>query len=110
MKVQHIINEHTSAGIVYGMNKSCGEFNVPVFNFGGRTFDITLLTIDQGFFELFSTNRDTHLSSENFDQRAKQFFVRMMKKNSNVDISSDKRTQQTHCKEIECFKCALSSQ
>jgi len=108
--VERIINEPTAAAIAYGMDKSGGESNVLVFDLGGGTFDVTLLTIDNGVFEVLSTNGDTHLGGEDFDQRVMQYFIKMMKKKSNVDISSDKKALQKLRKEVERVKRALSSQ
>merc|ERR1712007_271454 len=110
MKVERIINEPTAAAIAYGMDKTGGESNVLVFDLGGGTFDVTLLTIDNGVFEVLATNGDTHLGGEDFDQRVMQFFIKMMKKKSNVDISGDKRALQKLRKEVERVKRALSSQ
>merc|ERR1711935_1149436 len=110
MKVQRIINEPTAAAIAYGMDKTGDESNVLVFDLGGGTFDVTLLTIDSGVFEVLSTNGDTHLGGEDFDQRVMQFFIKMMKKKSNVDITGDKRELQKLRKEVERVKRALSSQ
>jgi len=110
LKVERIINEPTAAAIAYGMDKSGGESNVLVFDLGGGTFDVTLLTIDNGVFEVLATNGDTHLGGEDFDQRVMQYFIKMMKKKSNVDISGDKRALQKLRKEVERVKRALSSQ
>lgn len=110
MKVQRIINEPTAAAIAYGMDKTGGESNVLVFDLGGGTFDVTLLTIDNGVFEVLATNGDTHLGGEDFDQRVMQFFIKMAKKKSNVDITGDKRALQKLRKEVERVKRALSSQ
>jgi len=110
MKVERIINEPTAAAIAYGMDKTGGEANVLVFDLGGGTFDVTLLTIDSGVFEVLATNGDTHLGGEDFDQRVMQYFIKMMKKKSDVDISGDKRALQKLRKEVERVKRALSSQ
>jgi len=110
LKVERIINEPTAAAIAYGMDKSGGEANVLVFDLGGGTFDVTLLTIDNGVFEVLATNGDTHLGGEDFDQRVMQYFIKMMKKKSQVDISKDKRALQKLRKEVERVKRALSSQ
>merc|ERR1711865_634349 len=110
MKVARIINEPTAAAIAYGMDKTGGESNVLVFDLGGGTFDVTLLTIDSGVFEVLATNGDTHLGGEDFDQRVMQYFIKMMKKKSDVDISGDKRALQKLRKEVERVKRALSSQ
>merc|ERR1719199_1098040 len=69
MKVDRIINEPTAAAIAYGLDKKGGEKNILVFDLGGGTFDVTLLTIDNGVFEVLATNGDTHLGGEDFDQR-----------------------------------------
>merc|ERR1719384_2013590 len=69
MNVLRIINEPTAAAIAYGLDKRDGEKNVLVFDLGGGTFDVSLLTIDNGVFEVVSTNGDTHLGGEDFDQR-----------------------------------------
>ena len=92
------------------MDKTGCESNVLVFDLGGGTFDVTLLTIDSGVFEVLATNGDTHLGGEDFDQRVMQFFIKMMKKKPQVDISGDKRAIQKLCKEVEHVKHALSSQ
>jgi heat shock protein 5 len=110
LKVERIINEPTAAAIAYGMDKTGGEANVLVFDLGGGTFDVTLLTIDSGVFEVLATNGDTHLGGEDFDQRVMQYFIKMMKKKSNTDISGDKRALQKLRKEVERVKRALSSQ
>jgi heat shock protein 5 len=110
MSVERIINEPTAAAIAYGMDKTGGESNVLVFDLGGGTFDVTLLTIDNGVFEVLATNGDTHLGGEDFDQRVMQYFIKMMKKKSDVDISGDKRALQKLRKEVERVKRALSSQ
>merc|ERR1719174_2462924 len=110
MSVQRIINEPTAAAIAYGLDKKGGESNVLVFDLGGGTFDVTLLTIDNGVFEVLATNGDTHLGGEDFDQRVMQYFIKMIKKKSNIDISGDKRALQKLRKEVERVKRALSSQ
>merc|ERR1712160_137323 len=110
MKVARIINEPTAAAIAYGMDKTGGESNVLVFDLGGGTFDVTLLTIDSGVFEVLATNGDTHLGGEDFDQRVMQYFIKMMKKKSDVDISGNNRALQKLRKEVERVKRALSSQ
>merc|ERR1712176_988276 len=110
MKVERIINEPTAAAIAYGMDKTGGESNVLVFDLGGGTFDVTLLTIDNGVFEVLATNGDTHLGGEDFDQRVMQFFIKMMKKKSSIDITGDKKALQKLRKEVERVKRALSSQ
>merc|ERR1712050_546130 len=87
MKVQRIINEPTAAAIAYGMDKTGGESNVLVFDLGGGTFDVTLLTIDNGVFEVLATNGDTHLGGEDFDQRVMAFFMKVFRKKHKQDMS-----------------------
>merc|ERR1712070_274852 len=110
MTVQRIINEPTAAAIAYGMDKKGGEKNILVFDLGGGTFDVTLLTIDNGVFEVLATNGDTHLGGEDFDQRVMQYFMKMLKKRDNVDLSPDKRALQKLRREVERVKRSLSSQ
>jgi len=110
MSVQRIINEPTAAAIAYGMDKKGGEKNILVFDLGGGTFDVTLLAIDNGVFEVLATNGDTHLGGEDFDQRVMQYFIKMMKKKGDGDITSDKRAMQKLRREVERVKRALSSQ
>mmetsp|Transcript_30282 Transcript_30282/g.49592 ORF Transcript_30282/g.49592 Transcript_30282/m.49592 type:complete len:526 (-) Transcript_30282:125-1702(-) len=110
LHVERIINEPTAAAIAYGMDKTGKESNVLVYDLGGGTFDVTLLTIEDGAFEVLATNGDTHLGGEDFDQRIMQYYIKKMKKNSNVDISGDKRALQKLRKEVERAKRALSSQ
>lgn len=111
LNVMRIINEPTAAAIAYGMDKkSAGEKNVLVFDLGGGTFDVTLLTIDEGVFEVRATNGDTHLGGEDFDQRIMQFFIKKWLKAKKGDISSDKRALQKLRREAERVKRSLSTQ
>merc|ERR1711861_114025 len=110
MTVQRIINEPTAAAIAYGMDKKEGEKNILVFDLGGGTFDVTLLTIDNGVFEVLATNGDTHLGGEDFDQRIMQYFIKMIKKKDGNDITNDKRAVQKLRREVERVKRALSNQ
>jgi len=111
MSVQRIINEPTAAAIAYGLNKKTGgEKNILVYDLGGGTFDVTLLTIDNGVFEVLATNGDTHLGGEDFDQRVMQYFIKLLKKRDSVDVSKDKRALQKLRREVERVKRTLSSQ
>merc|ERR1712023_143357 len=110
MKVDRIINEPTAAAIAYGLDKKGGEKNILVFDLGGGTFDVTLLTIDNGVFEVLSTNGDTHLGGEDFDQRVMGYLIRMMKKRDGTDVQSDKRALQKLRREVERVKRTLSTQ
>merc|ERR1711968_299361 len=110
MTVQRIINEPTAAAIAYGLDKKGGEKNILVFDLGGGTFDVTLLTIDNGVFEVLATNGDTHLGGEDFDQRIMKYFIKLFKKKNKVDMTKDKRAMQKLRREAERVKRALSTQ
>lgn len=110
LNVHRVLNEPTAAAIAYGIDKEGGESNVLVYDLGGGTFDVTLLTIDEGVFEVHATGGDTHLGGEDFDQRIMQYFIKSMSKKSNIDISKNKRSLQVLRKEVERVKRALSSQ
>merc|ERR1711998_199486 len=110
MTVQRIINEPTAAAIAYGLDKKGGEKNILVFDLGGGTFDVTLLTIDNGVFEVLATNGDTHLGGEDFDQRVMEYMMNMLKKRDGMDISTDKRAVQKLRREVERVKRTLSNQ
>merc|ERR1711992_310392 len=74
MTIMRIINEPTAAAIAYGLDKKEGEKNVLVLDLGGGTFDVSLLTIDNGVFEVVATNGDTHLGKTSFDHKLTSFF------------------------------------
>lgn len=109
LNVMRIINEPTAAAIAYGLDKKEGEKNVLVFDLGGGTFDVSLLTIDNGVFEVVSTNGDTHLGGEDFDQRVMEHFIKLYKKKKGKDIRKDNRAVQKLRREVEKAKRALSS-
>jgi len=109
LTVMRIINEPTAAAIAYGMDKKEGEKNVLVFDLGGGTFDVSLLTIDNGVFEVVSTNGDTHLGGEDFDQRVMEHFIKLYKKKKGKDLRKDNRAVQKLRREVEKAKRALSS-
>jgi len=108
LNVMRIINEPTAAAIAYGLDKKA-EKNIMVYDLGGGTFDVSLLTIDNGVFEVVATAGDTHLGGEDFDQKVMQHFMKVFKKKSGKDMSSDKRSIQKLRKEVEKAKRALSS-
>jgi len=110
MNVMRIINEPTAAAIAYGLDKKGGEKNILVFDLGGGTFDVTMLTIDNGVFEVLATNGDTHLGGEDFDQRIMAYFMKLFKKKHKKDMSKDKRSIQKLRREVERVKRVLSSQ
>jgi len=103
------LNEPTAAAIAYGLDKKAGEKNILVFDLGGGTFDVSLLTIDNGVFEVLSTSGDTHLGGEDFDQRVMDHFIKLIKKKHGKDISTDKRAIQKLKREVEKQKRSLSS-
>ncbi|OWF52590.1 78 kDa glucose-regulated protein-like [Mizuhopecten yessoensis] len=110
LNVMRIINEPTAAAIAYGLDKKEGEKNILVFDLGGGTFDVSLLTIDNGVFEVVATNGDTHLGGEDFDQRVMEHFIKLHKKKKGKDIRKDNRAVQKLRREVEKAKRALSSQ
>jgi len=92
LNVLRIINEPTAAAIAYGLdNKGEAEKNILVFDLGGGTFDVSLLTIDNGVFEVVATSGDTHLGGEDFDQRVMEHFIKVFQKKHSLDITKDKR-------------------
>jgi len=108
LNVLRIINEPTAAAIAYGLDKKT-EKNILVYDLGGGTFDVSLLTIDNGVFEVIATNGDTHLGGEDFDQRVMQHFMKIFQKKTGKDMSKDKRAIQKLRREVEKAKRALSS-
>merc|ERR1712022_38137 len=110
MNVMRIINEPTAAAIAYGLDKKGGEKNILVFDLGGGTFDVTVLTIDNGVFEVLATNGDTHLGGEDFDQRIMKYFIKLFRKKNKLDLTKDKRAMQKLRRESERVKRALSTQ
>jgi len=114
--IERIINEPTAAAIAYGIKEMNDkgqeeeEQNVLVFDLGGGTFDVTLLTIDNGIFEVLATNGDTHLGGSDIDQKIMEYFMNIIKKKDKKDISGNKRALQKLRREVERVKRALSSQ
>jgi len=110
LNVLRIINEPTAAAIAYGLDKrGGGERNVLIFDLGGGTFDVSLLTIDEGIFEVKSTNGNTHLGGEDFDNRMVSFFVDQFKKRTKLDISGNARALRRLRTACERAKRTLSS-
>jgi len=108
LNVLRIINEPTAAAIAYGLDKQA-EKNILVYDLGGGTFDVSLLTIDNGVFEVVATSGDTHLGGEDFDQRLMSHFAEKFKKASEEDMTKDKKAMQKLRREVEKAKRALSS-
>ena len=110
LNVLRIINEPTAAAIAYGLDKKGqGEKNILVFDLGGGTFDVSLLTIDNGVFEVVATSGDTHLGGEDFDQRTMDYLIKLFKKKTDKDVSNNKHAIQKLRREVENAKRALSS-
>merc|ERR1712100_15508 len=110
LNVLRIINEPTAAAIAYGLDKKGGEKSVLIFDLGGGTFDVSLLTIDDGIFEVRATAGDTHLGGEDFDNRMVDYFREEFKKRNKIDIASSKRAMRRLRTACERAKRSLSSQ
>jgi heat shock protein 5 len=110
LNVLRVVNEPTAAAIAYGLDKKGGERQIIVYDLGGGTFDVSLLSIDQGVFEVLSTAGDTHLGGEDFDQRVITHFVKLYNKKNDVDITKDLKTMGKLKREVEKAKRTLSSQ
>jgi len=110
LKIERVINEPTAAAIAYGLDKLDKEETILVFDLGGGTFDVTLLHIDNGVFEVKATSGNTHLGGEDFDQRMMDFFISQFKRKNGIDISKDKRALQRLRKQCENAKRTLSTQ
>mmetsp|Transcript_36200 Transcript_36200/g.90346 ORF Transcript_36200/g.90346 Transcript_36200/m.90346 type:complete len:423 (-) Transcript_36200:81-1349(-) len=109
LNVMRIINEPTAAAIAYGLDKKDGEKNILVFDLGGGTFDVSLLTIDNGVFEVIATSGDTHLGGEDFDNRLVNHFVQEFKRKHKKDIMENPRTMRRLRTACERAKRTLSS-
>ncbi|ORX63712.1 hsp71-like protein [Basidiobolus meristosporus CBS 931.73] len=110
MNVLRIINEPTAAAIAYGLDqKTSGEKNVLIFDLGGGTFDVSLLTIEDGIFEVKATAGDTHLGGEDFDNRLVSHFVQEFKRKNKKDLSTNARALRRLRTACERAKRTLSS-
>jgi molecular chaperone DnaK len=107
LKVERIINEPTAASLAYGVDKK-GDRKIAVFDLGGGTFDISVLEIGEGVFEVKSTNGDTHLGGEDFDLRILDFLADEFKKDQGIDLRSDKMALQRLKEGAEKAKVELS--
>lgn len=108
LNVQRIINEPTAASLAYGLDKK-GEEKIAVFDLGGGTFDISILEIGDGVFEVKSTNGDTFLGGEDFDMRIVNWMADEFKREQGIDLRSDKMALQRLREEAEKAKMELSS-
>ncbi|KAK4296894.1 hypothetical protein Pmani_020297 [Petrolisthes manimaculis] len=110
LNVLRIINEPTAAAIAYGLDKKVGqERNVLIFDLGGGTFDVSILTIEDGIFEVKSTAGDTHLGGEDFDNRLVNHFLQEFKRKHKKDLSESKRAVRRLRTACERAKRTLSS-
>ena len=108
LEVKRIINEPTAAALAYGLEGKKDE-KIAVFDLGGGTFDVSILELGDGVFEVRSTNGDTHLGGEDFDNRIVNHFLEVFKKEEGVDLKSDKAAMQRLKDEAEKAKKELSS-
>lgn len=93
LNVVRILNEPTAAAIAYGLDKKSGEKNILVFDLGGGTFDVSILTIDNGVFEVISTSGDTHLGGEDFDQRIIDHFIKVITLNFQSSLADQEEAE-----------------
>jgi molecular chaperone DnaK len=108
LEVLRIVNEPTAAALAYGLDKKADE-TIAVFDFGGGTFDISILEVGEGVVEVKSTNGDTHLGGDNLDQRIIDWMVTEFKKDQGIDLSQDRMALQRLKEAAEKAKMELSS-
>jgi len=108
LNVKRIINEPTAASLAYGLDKE-GDHKIAVYDFGGGTFDITLMEVGDGVFEVLSTNGDTELGGSDMDQALVEYLVDEFKKKEGVDLSKDAKALQRLTEAAEKAKMELSS-
>ncbi|MBT5988811.1 molecular chaperone DnaK, partial [bacterium] len=108
LEVMRIINEPTAASLAYGLDKKHDQ-KIAIYDFGGGTFDVSILEIGDGVFEVKSTNGDTHLGGDNIDQEIINWLVKEFKKDQGVDLSKDKMAVQRLKEAAEKAKIELSS-
>jgi len=109
LNVMRIINEPTAAAIAYGLDKKGAEKNVLIFDLGGGTFDVSVLTIEEGIFEVKATAGDTHLGGEDFDNRMVDYFVQDFKRKFKKDIGDNQRALRRLRTACERAKRTLST-
>ncbi|MDX9702236.1 MAG: molecular chaperone DnaK [Candidatus Auribacterota bacterium] len=108
LEVLRIINEPTAASLAYGLDKKHDE-KIAVYDLGGGTFDISILQLGDGVFEVLSTNGDTHLGGDNFDQKIIDWMAEEFKKDNAIDLRKDKMALQRLKEAAEKAKCELST-
>jgi molecular chaperone DnaK len=109
IEVERIVNEPTAAALAYGLDKGTAEKKIAVYDLGGGTFDISILELGDGVFQVKSTNGDTHLGGDDFDQAIINWLVTEFKKQSGIDVSEDKMALQRLKEGAEKAKIELSS-
>ncbi len=109
LNVKRIINEPTAAALAYGLDKKDESKVIAVYDFGGGTFDVSILELGDGVFEVLSTNGDTHLGGDDIDQALIDWMVSDFKKSNGIDLSKDPMALQRLREEGEKAKCELSS-
>ena len=110
LNVLRVVNEPTAAAIAYGLDKTGDERQIIVYDLGGGTFDVSLLSVDNGAFEVLATAGDTHLGGEDFDQRVINHFAKKYSKENGVDVTKDLKSMSKLKREVEKAKRTLSSQ
>jgi len=110
LEVKRIINEPTAAALAYGMDKKSQSKKIAVFDLGGGTFDVSVLELGEGVFEVLSTNGDTHLGGDDFDAKIMDWIIAEYKKENGSDLSKDPIALQRIRTAAEKAKCALSTQ
>ena len=108
LEVKRIVNEPTAASLAYGLDKKSNE-KIVVFDLGGGTFDVSILDVGDGVFEVLSTNGDTHLGGDDFDQSLIKWIIAEFKKDQGVDLSNDPMAMQRLKEGAEKAKCELSA-
>jgi molecular chaperone DnaK len=108
LEVMRIVNEPTAAALAYGLDKKKNE-TIAVYDFGGGTFDISVLEVGEGVVEVQSTNGDTHLGGDNIDQRIIDWLVKEFKRKEGIDLAQDKMALQRLKEAAEKAKCELST-
>ena len=109
LNVRRIVNEPTAAALAYGVDKANKDMNIAVFDLGGGTFDISILNFGGGVFEVLSTNGDTHLGGDDFDQVIIDWLVKGFKDENGIDLSTDPMAMQRLKEAAEKAKIELSS-
>src|SRR5262245_41602876 len=109
LKVERILNEPTAAALAYGLKEKKSGQKVAVFDLGGGTFDISILEVDEGFFKVLSTNGDTHLGGDDFDQILIDYIADQFRKDNGIDLRKDQMALQRLKEASEKAKCELST-